>query len=454
MVKGATVGKAIRKAATEARAPSLARAELLGKAVRGRLEDEVAAALKRKPSSEVKLAGALRAVAPLSPQLRAAMAEAATVMVKRRSFARELYAACLRSLADAQDPSANPIVKGALGADDAGGTATLGAACSLRDPGLAPVLSKIAASRASHLAFAAETARVARGESNGGHLLAIAPMIKEAHRISLCLELFVPLTRSAPVPVAIAPALAVLREAERHIGRWLVLAEVAARAGDPKPGEEAHDRATHGPQSSRAAWSLVAWALADAVAEAKGAARPAPPATRPTVEIVARLSDRPSADRDPTFLFRLAAAGAPAARPMLEGLVKGSSATVVKAGHGPISDDVAVRAALYLARDHGRDDLRAALVDLAKNPRREELRGIAAGTLWDLRMKDEALAAADELAVSKLVTNAAWAALVRAAAQGSSSWSPGRPPASGIAPAAPELVTEAAFRWMHWGWLE
>ena len=40
MVKGATVGKAIRKAATEARAPSLARAELLGKAVRGRLEDE------------------------------------------------------------------------------------------------------------------------------------------------------------------------------------------------------------------------------------------------------------------------------------------------------------------------------------------------------------------------------------------------------------------------------
>jgi hypothetical protein len=133
---------------------------------------------------------------------------------------------------------------------------------------------------------------------------------------------------------------------------------------------------------------------------------------------------------------------------MLEALVKGSSGSVVKVGHGPITDDVAVRASLYLARDHGRDDLRAALVDLARSPRREELRGLAAAALWDLHMKDEALAAADDLAVSKLVTNVAWAALVRAASQTATSvpqstWSDKK-----------ELVTEAAFRWMHWGWLE
>src|SRR5439155_23569160 len=130
-------------------------------------------------------------------------------------------------LADARDPRAAEIAKSALASDDAGGTATLGAACSIDDGSLGPILSKIAASRQSHLAFAAETARVARRESNGAHLTALAPMIKESHRISLCVELFVPLARSAPVPAHIGPALGVLRGAERHLGRWLVLADVA-----------------------------------------------------------------------------------------------------------------------------------------------------------------------------------------------------------------------------------
>lgn len=437
------MGKLSTKVAAEPRSerrPPLARAEVLGKAIRGRLADDLAAALKRRPASDLRLAGALRTLAPLSSELRTAMAAAAEIMVRRRSFRRVLYAACTRALADAQDPRAVAIVHRALLVEGAGGPATLGAACSVLDVSLGSLLSKLAASRQSHLAFAAETARVARGESNGGHLLAIAPMIKEVHRIALCLELFVPLARSKPLPVAIAPALAVLREAERHLGRWLVLAEVAARAGDMLPGEEASTRATRGPQSSRGAWSLVAWALADAVAAARGASRPTVSTTRPTVEMVARLSDRPSADRDPTFLFRLAAARAPAARPMLEALVKGSSGSVVKVGHGPIADGIALRAAFYLARDHGRDDLRAAVVGLAKDPRREELRGLADAALWDLGMQDEALAVADELAVSRLVTNAAWAALVRASSQGAAS--------------GPLLLTETNFRWMHWGWVE
>lgn len=421
------------------RSAPLARAEVLGKAIRARLADELGAALERRPPSELRLAGALRALAPFSLELRTVMASAAEVMARRRSFDRALYCACLRALAEAEDRRAAAIVAGALSAKGAGGAATLGAACSVKDPSLAAVLSKLAASRQSHIAFAAETARVARGESNGGHLLAIAPMIKEVHRIALCLELFVPMARAKPMPVAIAPALGVLREAERHLGRWLVLAEVAARAGDKMPCDDASARAIRGPQSSRGAWSLVAWALADAVADARGAARPAPCSTRPTVETVARLSDRPSADRDPTFLFRLAAARAPAVRPMLEALLRGASTPVVKVGHGPIADGIALRAAFFLARDHGRDDLRAAVACLAMNPRREELRGLCAAALWDLGMTDEALAVADELAVSRLVGNAAWAALVRARVRG--------------AGCGPLLLSETTFRWMHWGWL-
>jgi hypothetical protein len=416
------------KVAQPAKKPSIARAEIVDKATRSRFEEELDAALKRRPASEAKLAGALRAVAPLSPALRASMAEVLSVMLRRKSFDRDLYAACIRSIAEAEDRQATSLLKTALAAEEAGGTAAISAACFSRDPALAGPLAKVAASRQSHLAFAAEIARVARRESNGAHLAGLAPMIKESHRIALCVELFVPLTRCAPVPAFVGPALSVLRGAERHLGRWLVMADVAVRAGDRSPLEEALSKAAVGPQSARAAWSLVAWALADGASST-----PVPhPATRPTVELVARLSDRPSADRDTTFLFRMARAGASVAKPMLETLARAL----------PLGDDVAIRAALYLARDHGRDDLREGIVAAATAPKREELRGLALAAMWDVGMHDQARALADEVLTSKVLGNVAWATLVRAAA-GRSSREPGA-----------DVLAEAPLRRIQWGWLE
>ena len=422
-------------------AAPLARAEIVDKATRGRFEAELDAALKRRPAGEAKLAGALRAVAVLSPALRASMAEALSVMLRRKSFDRELYGACMRSIAEAEDRQSTALLKSALTSDDAGGTAALSAACFSRDPALSAPLAKVAASRQSHIAFAAEIARVARRESNGAHLTGLAPMIKESHRISLCMDLFVPLARSAPVPVVVGPALGVLRGAERHLGRWLVMAEVAVRAGDRSPLEEALQKATLGPQSARAAWSLVAWALADA---SSTTAVPYP-LTRPTVELVARLSDRPSADRDTTFLFRLARVGAPVAKPMLETLAR----TL------PLADDVSIRAALFLARDHGRGDLREALVEAATVGKREDLRGLAVAALWDVgngadggdpALRERARQMADELLLSKTLSNVAWGTLVRAASLRASRESG--------AIVDGHVVRETPFRWIQWGWLE
>jgi hypothetical protein len=420
--------------------PSLARAELLDKATRVRFESEIDAALKRRPTSEGKLAGATRALAALSPALRAALGEATAILIRRGARQRELYSCGLRALAEAQDRQAVTLLRQALASDEAGGAAALSAACFSRDPELSPLLAKVAASRQSHLAFGAELARVARGESNGALLAQLAPMIKESHRIAMCVELFVPLVRARPVAKHVGPALSVLRGAERHLGRWLVLAEVAVRAGDTTPLEEAQVRAVSGPSSSRAAWSLVAWALSETDATVRGAALPPPPATRPTLELIARLSDRPSADRDTTFLFRMARAGAPSARPMLETLVR-----VL-----PLADETSLRAALYLARDRGRDDLREALAEAATGCKREELRGMAAAALWDAspadagegaeKMRAKARDVAEELAQSRISANAAWSALIRAASKGSASGGP--------------LVTESQFRWIQWGWLE
>jgi hypothetical protein len=429
-----------------ARKPSVARAEVVDKATRARFESELDGALKRKPTNEVKLAGALRAVAGLSPALRGALVDATQIMVRRGSYAREIYGACLRTLAESEDRNVPALLKSALAADDAGGNATLSAACFCKDASLTAPLAKLAASRQSHLAFGAETARVCRRESNGAHLSAIAPMIKESHRIALCVELFVPLVRGAPVPVHVGPALAVLRGAERHLGRWLVLADVAAKAGDLSPLEEAISKSQVGPSSARAAWSLVAWALTETRASVAGGAGAggvgtvAPPSTRPTVELVARLSDRPSADRDTTFLFRMARARAVSCKPMLEGLAKAAPGAA-------LMDEVAVRAASYLVRDHGRADMKEALLDCAQNAKRDELRGFAVAALWDTGDEDarnKARDLSDELVASRCISSVAWGALVRAAHSGS------------IGKNDPNFVVcaETPFRWIQWGWLE
>jgi len=426
--------------------PALARAEILDKATRSRLEAELDAAVKRRPANERKLAGVLRALAPLSPSLRAAMAEATDTFLRRGTLDRELYGACLRSLGEARDRSVTPLLKRALALESAGGTAALSAACFSTDPALAPALAKVAAGHKSHLAFAAETARVARGEANGHHLAALAPMIKESHRLTLCAEIFVPLARGAAPAAArpgattalvhAGPALAVLRGAERHLGRWLVLAEVAAAAGDPTPREEAVARASSGPSTARSAWSLVAWAL-DRRLQAQASPSPT---VRPTVEIVSRLSDRPSADRDSTFLFRMARAGMLSARPMLETLAKDL----------PLSSEVAVRAATFLARDHARADMAAALLAAASSDHKEDLRGLAAAALHDLgdpAMTEPVRRIATELLGSRSLVNVAWGVLIRAAgARGLAS--------TGGVPSSEGVVGEAAFRWMQWGWLE
>lgn len=438
----ATQTTKVKRIESAPKKPSVARAEIVDKATRVRFETELDAALKRKPTSEVKLGGALRAVGRLSPALRSALLDAAQVMVRRGSFARELYGATMRTLAEADERHLPDLLKSALLGEDAGGNPTLSAACFCRDASLMAPLAKLAASRQSHLAFGAETARVCRRESNGSHLTAIAPMIKESHRISLCVDLFVPLARSSPIPVHVGPALRVLRGAERHLGRWLVLADVATKAGDDTPLQEATQKAQVGPTSARAAWALVAWALSQTRASVTPNGAPvASPATRPTVELVARLSDRPSADRDTTFLFRMAHARASSCKPMLEGLVK----TV------PLADEVAVRAASFLARDHGREDMREALVDCALNAKRDELRGLAVAALWDsgagstrAATRERARDLSDELVAARCLSSVAWGALVRAA----------HASAQVRADADFVVVTETDLRWIQWGWLE
>ncbi len=128
------------------------------------------------------------------------MADALATLIKRGSYGRSLYAGCIRGLAEAEPRRAVPLLKQALGSEDAGGLATLSAACFVPDDALTEPLARVATKRHPHLAFAAEVARVARGESNGAHIASVAPKIKESHRIGLCAEVFVPLLWGPALP--------------------------------------------------------------------------------------------------------------------------------------------------------------------------------------------------------------------------------------------------------------
>jgi len=387
-----------------------------------RLESDLQAALKRRPTHEARLAGVTRALAPFSSAWRQRLLGVLEVMVRRGSFERPLYSAVVRALAQEEEGAeVAELIGRALANDNAGSLSTLSAACFCKHSRLGEALARAATSRHAHVAFAAEIARVTRGESDGAAVTALAPKIKESHRIALCLELLAPLLGAKTLPRGIAPALAVLREAERHLGRWLVLAEMSVRCGDPLPRAQAHDRAQAGPESARAAWSMVHWALLEP--------DPGKMQVRPTVELVARLSDRPSADKDTTFLFRLASARVPVARPMLESLAK----TAV------LGEGCAVRAMLHLSRDYGQDRYREQLADVAENPKRDGLRGLAAACLYDSGETARAVRVATALQNSRQLPALAWSSLIRARHS---------------ARLGEAIVTEQRYRRVQLGWVE
>lgn len=400
-------------------APSSELDDQPGSELSHRLAMELEAALRRRPSHEVRLAGALRVLIPESERLRDAATAALDVLVRRGAVDRPIYGACLRALAETEDERAVPILKRALLLDEGGGLGTLTAALFVPSRELCEPLARLAGARSPHTAFAAEVARVGRGDADGQLLEAIAPRIKESHRIDLCTGLFLGVVWAGRALPGIAAALSVLRDTERHLGRWLLLAQVAARSGDSSPLAEAQANCDRGPSSAQAAWSLVVWALSP---------QGETPAVKPNLELLARLSDRPSSERELSFLFRMAEAGLASAKPMLETLVKSPV----------LGSEPSVRAAGYLLRDHHRHDLERRLVDAVRSAKREPLRGLALAVLRDAKAQSLPEASLD-LTRSRQIHTAAWSWLVRRAERSKTTG---------------PIATEQLYRRLQLGWLD
>ncbi|MEM9877033.1 MAG: hypothetical protein AAF928_19195 [Myxococcota bacterium] len=391
-------------------------------------------AVRRKPAREARLAGCVRVAARHCPALREKLATAADALIGRAAFERPLYGASIRAVAEREHRDAAELLTRALKSRGSGGLATIAAAMlapstmRLREP-----LSRVAAAGKPEMAFAAGLAAAVRapvprgGSSARGTsaearraLIGSVARIKESARIELCSELIAPLvmTPEAPsLPVAMAPAFAVLRDAERHLGRWLVLARAGHAAGDDSGVEQARARAGQGSSSARTAWSFLGWAID---------ARDPAPTLRPSAEVVARLSDRPTSEREMSFLFRLASVRAGGARAMLEGLCDDE----IRASDG-------VRAAAALARWYGDRRGLEHLRRLADGKRHRDLQGVAVAALWDTGEQGEAAQRAERLKESRHLAVSVWGGLVM------------RPPG----PVA-SLLEEMRFRRLERGWVQ
>lgn len=394
--------------------------DLLGPQTVDRLETELRSALRRRPANEARLGGALQLLAPYSDRLREAMLAALDVLVHREVYLRPLYLFILRGLVACREQAVAPLLCRVLSRDDGGGLGTLAAAAMCTQSGIGAPLVKLAVSRSPHLSFAGELARVARGESAGQGLTESALRIKESHRLEVVNCLVLPLVRERQICPGAQAGIRVLQDAERHLGRWLLFGELAQLCGDTSPLITARERVAKGPSSARSAWSLVAWSLQGGSTSLT---------VRPTVEMVSRLSDRPSAERDLSFLFRMAAARIATARPMLEALCSSQH----------LGNECAVRAAGYLLREDGdRSDLQRRLLDVVRSAKQEDLRGLALAALQGSR-PDVAANATPDFVRSRQLQNTVFSALVRLAQKG-------RP--------VSDLLSEPVYRRGQLGWLD
>lgn len=362
-----------------------------------RLARDVTAAITRRTAAEAKLAGAVRVLGPFLPELSAALSDACARLLRRKSSARPLFVAGVGALLTAGHEDGPSLAEMGLAASDEVPLGLCAAAAQSSAPELEEVLARLSSGRHAHLAYGAELARVARGASRGARLGEIGPRLRESSRVALINEVIVPLVGGPKLVATVAPGLAILRNAERHLGRWLVIAELAHRAGDLGPLEEAESRSRSGPSSTRVSWSLLAWALRGGPA----------PKVRPTFDLLARLSDRPTAQKDMTFLHRLGGARSPEAAALLESMI----------GDRPLAELDAVRAARALALGYDHGTARDRLIEAAES-KREAVRGPATAALYDLGEKARATELAEPLAAARAVGSFAWGALVRLAVGG------------------------------------
>ncbi len=358
-----------------------------------RLTASLKASLKRRSTTECRVAGALAVVAPHCQALLDEVATGVDVLLSRRQIERPLFKAGLHALLVARAPQADELLCRSLAFTE--DPQLLVSARGVKSPRLAAPLQHIATTGRAQAAFCAELARACRGESRGARLVEVATRMKEADRLRLLDSLLVLSDPAKAMPASVWPALRILRDAERHVGRWLAWAELGGASSLDESLRVARQRAQQSSRGSLAAWQLACWALSGKKDDL--------PVRVPSLSQLDRLNGRSGCRGGAAFVFRLARHDAAYVRPRLEELLT--------------RDDecIGVRARVHLARAGDESSLDW-MTRTARGRGPGSVRALCIAGLFDATGKPGSAPA--DLSRSKALQPAVWLGLVALASRG------------------------------------
>ena len=328
------------------------------KATRARFEEELDGGREAKAGDEVKSAAASAPSAPSPEAARHAGGGGWRLPREARLFnARVWLSSSICTLSETSDKSATAILKTALAADDAGGNATLSAACFARPGARGPARSPRRA--ASRIPRSARRRRgVCRRESKW-RALTLALMIKESHCIpSICTDLSSCLHARRADPGVRRPGSPCCGGAERHPDAGSFRPTRRDEGRRQRSASRRRRRRRASVRRARAPPGPRPWRFPRRAPRSRRAWAPSLAGPRGPRSSWSPVSDRPSADRDTTF--RMAACACPELQADARGLRETGRASRTRWRSAP----------LRTARDHGRDDLRAAIIECATDGKR------------------------------------------------------------------------------------
>lgn len=279
------------------------------------LSDLLGRCATRKLEGEPLLREMFGTFGPLSPGLSSVAAEVGADLLRKGAVQRPLFGTCLVAVAAWDSELATQLWRQACALPSEGlGLITAGLAASI------PMAEwdRVQSSSLGGRSFALRVARASLGDdASAAALPSLVARVPEVLRVELVREVLPLLAPSWRPQSAVAQAMWLLARQERHTGRWLAFADIAARGGVDEPLRLAAERASEYTGASADTWCLVdAW-----LGRARGALKVAPKTLR--IEALRKILAMPSASTE----LRLGRALLDAKNP---GMMKALEATLIQ----------------------------------------------------------------------------------------------------------------------------
>ena len=248
----------------------LAKAELLDRGTRSLIVDVLGRCASRKLECEAAARAGLQVLGAQSVGVSEGAADIADELLRKSAVNRPLFVSCVVATAKHDLPRAMAMWTQACSREVTG----FGLIRCALEAGI-PLSAWPDLGSESGRAFAVRIARASLGDAaSAAALPSFVARVSEAMRMELCRDLLPALPRGWKPQAVAARAMWSLAQHERHTGRWLCFADIAARGGLPEPARIARARAHEYTGASAETWGFIAAWLDRKTAALKHAVEP------------------------------------------------------------------------------------------------------------------------------------------------------------------------------------